>query len=98
MPQKVYISGPISGLDKDYVEKRFSDAKNALIVAGMTPVSPLENGLPETASYDQHMARDIEMLSECQAIYMLDGWRKSNGCRLEMAHAIDHKKTIIFEE
>jgi hypothetical protein len=98
MPLKVYISGPISGLDKDYVDKRFSDAKNALIVAGMTPVSPLENGLPETASYEAHMAKDIEMLSDCSSIYMLDGWEKSKGCRIEMAHAIANKKTIIFEQ
>ena len=98
MPKTIYISGPISGLDADYVEKRFSDAKNALIVAGMTPVSPLENGLPKTASYEAHMAKDIEMLSGCSSIYMLDGWEKSNGCRIEMAHAIANKKTIIFEQ
>ena len=98
MPQKIYISGPISGLDKEYVEKRFSDAKNYLTGVGLHPISPLENGLPETASYEAHMAKDIEMLSGCSSIYMLDGWQKSNGCKVEFAHAVANKITIIFEQ
>ena len=98
MPKTIYISGPISGLDADYVEKRFADAKNRLTVAGLKPVSPLENGLPKTASYEAHMAKDIEMLSGCSSIYMLDGWQKSNGCKIEFAHAVANKIAIIFEQ
>ena len=98
MPKTIYISGPISGLDADYVEKRFTDAKNYLNVVGLNPVSPLENGLPNTASYEEHMAKDIELLSGCSSIFMLDGWHKSKGCRVEFAHAIANKKTIIFEQ
>ena len=98
MPKTIYISGPISGLDADYVEKRFSDAKNYLLGIGFKPVSPLENGLPKNAPYEAHMAKDIELLSECSSVYMLDGWGKSNGCKIEFAHAVANKKTIIFEQ
>ena len=98
MPKKVYISGPISGLEISVVRQRFDTAKKTLIEAGFTPVSPLENGLPLCASYAEHMARDIEMLSECQAVYMLKDWEKSNGCKVEIGVAIKQKKYIAFEQ
>lgn len=98
MVRKIYISGPISGHNPDIVKARFDSVKKILEKNSFEPVSPLENGLPDTATYDEHMLRDLEMLSECSAIYMLKGWEKSKGCKIEFAHAVANKISIIFEQ
>lgn len=95
--QKVYISGPITGLDPTLCRQRFETAKNELKRRGYVPVSPLDNGLPDEAPYDEHMRRDLEMLSECDMIYMLNGWERSKGCRIEFNTAATDRKPIIFE-
>lgn len=95
---KVYISGPITGIDSELCRARFAAAKKELHQRGMEPVSPLENGLPDDAPYDEHMKRDLEMLADCSIIYMLNGWERSKGCRIEFNTAIAAKKPILFEE
>lgn len=98
MARKIYISGPISGHNPDIVRVRFATAMKVFENGPFEPLSPLENGLPDTATYDEHMLRDLEMLSECSAIYMLKGWEKSKGCKIEFAHAVANKISIIFEQ
>ena len=95
--QKVYISGPITGIDPEVCRARFEAAKLRLRERGYTPVSPLENGLPVDAPYDDHMRRDLEMLAECDAIYMLNGWEHSKGCRIEFNVATTNRIPITFE-
>ena len=97
MARKIYISGPISGHNPDIVRVRFATAMKAFENGPFEPVSPLENGLPDTATYDEHMLRDLEMLSECSAIYMLKGWRYSRGARLEFKIAKNLGFKIIYE-
>lgn len=95
---KVYISGPITGIDPELCRARFAAAKKELHQRGMEPVSPLENGLPDDAPYDEHMKRDLEMLADCRIIYMLNSWERSKGCRIEFNTAIAAKKLILFEK
>ena len=96
--EKIYISGPITGIDPEVCRSRFEAAEQQLLARGYTPVNPLNNGLPSTATYDEHMKRDLEMLSECSIIYMLDGWETSKGCRIEFNSAITSRKSILFEK
>lgn len=94
---KIYISGPITGIAPEVCQARFEKAEKELKSQGFTPVNPLKNGLPPTASYDEHMKRDLEMLAECDTIYMLNGWEKSKGCRIEFNTAIANRQKITFE-
>ena len=95
--RKIYISGAITGVDPDVCRSAFEIAEKDLKKQGFVPVNPLNNGLPDTATYDEHMTRDLEMLSECQGIYMLDGWERSKGCKIEFNFAIAHRIPIAFE-
>lgn len=95
---KIYISGPITGWNIDGVRTRFKAAEATLEMQGYDAVNPLENGLPEDAPYDEHMKRDLEMLAECDAIYMLTGWERSNGCRIEFNAAVKAGKKITYEK
>lgn len=80
---KIYISGKISGLDYNEVEEKFDDAEALLDEIGFVPVNPLKSGLPKEATWRQHMVRDIAMLLDCDAIYMMDDWIYSKGAQIE---------------
>lgn len=96
--QKIYISGPITGWPIDMCRVRFEAAEFLLRMQGFEPVNPMKNGLPEDAPYDEHMKRDLEMLAECDAIYLLNGWERSKGCRIELQEAIKANKRITYEK
>lgn len=80
---KVYISGPISGLPVEKVKQAFSEAEAAILACGHEPVNPLRNGLPESASWHEHIRADLRMLLDCDAIFMIGEWWKSRGARIE---------------
>ena len=96
---RIYISGPISGLPYEAVRSRFERDKRGLAAADFEPVSPLENGLPPEAPWEDHMKRDLEILSHCDGIYLQSGWEKSKGCQIELNFALASPKIrIIIKE
>lgn len=95
--RKCYVSGPISGKDLDERRKAFKDAQVMLEAAGYDVVNPMENGLPGESSTNQHMRRDIQLLTECNTVFMMDGWNHSQGCYTEFMVATAIGCEIIFE-
>ena len=79
----VYISGKISGLPMDEVEKKFWEAENRLFSLGLTPVNPLKNGIVRNSSWVEHLSRDLEILKTCDAIFLLPDWMDSDGAKIE---------------
>jgi hypothetical protein len=81
---KVYISGPISGRP-DGNKLAFYSAACGILYYGNTPVNPHDVGahLPEGSSWLDYMRVDIPALLECDSIFMLRGWWRSRGARLE---------------
>ena len=93
---KVYISGKISGLDFEEVKKRFLEAEEFLESLGIQAVNPLNNGLSVDDDWIKHLCRDIELLHECNYIYMMDGWQDSGGAWVEYDFASRTGKTVVF--
>ena len=87
---KIYISGPITGRDRNTVREAFDRAEAMIIEHGHIPVNPVRiaEQLPEGSEWKDYMAADIPALFACDAIYQLDGWKSSNGCKLENIAAI----------
>ena len=80
----IYISGRITG-NKNW-EKQFQEAENYLNKLGIyTVVNPLklEKQLTIKKTYINYMRNDIKHLINCSDIYMLRGWWRSKGARLE---------------
>lgn len=96
--KKIYISGPISGYTMPERIAAFAKVKNDLEGRGFLCVSPLENGLPGNASTHEHMRRDIELLTGCDAIFMMERWCHSAGCKLELDIAVACGMDVVFEE
>lgn len=86
---KIYISGPITGNPE--FKRDFAAAAAEIRAAGYEAINPAENELPEGAQWADYMRSDIRLLIDCDAIYMLPGWRNSKGAKIEhdIAAALD---------
>ena len=96
----IYISGPISG-DPNYL-KKFANAEHYLAshYSGnvINPASVLSRlPLPEL-EYKDLMRLCLDLLSMCDSICMLQGWRESRGAVLEYHYAVTHDFRIIFQD
>lgn len=93
--KKIYISGKITN-NANY-EVEFEAAELALKIAGFQPVNPAEVHLPDGATWADYMRHDVKLLCDCDAIYMIYGWRESQGAQIEHKLARDLKLEIIYE-
>lgn len=106
---RIYIAGPIDcepivtepvslgarQLLRQRVE-HFSRAEAYLLKKGHAPVNPLV-GAVKDASREDHIKRDIRLLLECEAIYLLRGWEASPGAKLEADIAAATGITRLYE-
>lgn len=80
---KVYLAGPMSGYP-EHNFPAFHSAAADLRSRGIDVVSPAEcEGEQESKSWADWMRRDLQLISEVDAIACLPGWEKSKGARLE---------------
>lgn len=95
---RVYISGGITGVP-DYKVK-FYNAEAKLKDLGYSVINPakVNDILPTDMSYDEYMEIDYRMLDMCEAIYLIPGWTKSNGSKLELERALSQKMRIMTLE
>lgn len=79
-----YISGPVSGLDREEAERRFRTAEKMIKERGEVPINPL--GIcTEDMTYEECLREDImTMLQSADKIYMLKGYEESPGADLEL--------------
>lgn len=97
----VYLSGKMTGLAKSEYEKRFNRAEDFYTSCGFTVINPcriaeeVEKENPK-ASYEDYMKADLNALSGCTHIAMLDGWEDSNGAKREKAEAERLDIEIMF--
>lgn len=93
--EKVYISGPMSGLPDDN-RPAFRMMEHALKLRGANVLSPANND--PTWSYEQNMRYDLYLLTEARVIVMLRGWRKSKGAKVEFNAAQSMKLKTYYEK
>ena len=94
---KIYLSGKISGTDLDYARRLFDKVATTLRALGHEVTNPLCNGLSETDPWEEHIAKDIINLIDCEGIYMLQGWEDSQGARIEHAVAKELGLKVMYE-
>lgn len=88
VPEKVYISGPMTGLP-DFNRPAFHAAAAQLRQAGYEVRNPADVRLGPDATWSDYMRVDLPMLLECDLVALLPGWHKSRGARLEYTVATD---------
>lgn len=105
----IFISGPITAPTFYQVNQNIRRAEAIavrLLKKGWSVHCPHKNSEflqgalhkhPEE-DFERWMAVDFEMLSRCDAVFMMRNWRKSRGAKMEHAEAKRLEKEIYYEE
>lgn len=101
---KFYIAGPMSG-HKDFNFPAFDAAAASLRSEGHEVVNPADlsresfkRDSGRVRPWHEYMRADIKQLVECDAIWLLRGWRESKGARLERHIASELGLVMGYEE
>ena len=101
----IYISGPMSNTPNSNLEA-FDEAEKQLKQLGFDVLNPhkiceklnikfFEMG--KSPEYEDYLKEDIiQMLSKCDTVLVLPGWRGSKGSKLEIANAIACGLDVVF--
>ena len=89
---RIYLSGKITGRDKEDYTKQFARAESFYKTGGFDVVNPVKIGeevlkINPKAEWQDFMIRDLEALRTCTHIALLEGWEESNGAKREKAEA-----------
>jgi hypothetical protein len=95
---KIYIAGKITGLQFSHVKVKFDHAERWLKTLHYNPVNPV-NLFPDAKNveWDQAMAVCLQVLKNCDAIYLLPDWSDSRGAREEVKYALSLNMPIFNE-
>jgi hypothetical protein len=92
---RVYISGGIT--HNPNALQDFNSAEQYLIGLGHEVVNPMKLEHSHDKSWENYMKVDIREMMLCDALYVLHGWRKSKGARIEVYLAEHLKMKIIYQ-
>ena len=108
---KVYISGKIGEeVISEATRRKFAKAEEILKATGFETFNPTTSGLGahaeslamaadyKTSFYQEILLCDLAQLAQCDAIYMLADWSKSNGANVELSFAMATDKRIFWEQ
>lgn len=89
---RIYLSGKITGLEKEVYTRQFERAENFYKTSGFDVVNPVKIGeevlkINPKAEWQDFMIRDLEALRTCTHIALLEGWEESKGAKMEKAEA-----------
>ena len=81
---KAYLSGPMTG-HKDWNFPLFNKAAEVLREEGYEVFNPAETDNGDTSKpWEYYMAKDIKAVCDSEIIFVLPGWRGSQGASLEV--------------
>lgn len=108
--KRVYIAGPVRGLDEKQVSEAFHQKQNELHVQGFSVTNPVdmvkfENRfrcpgykLDDDKNRNATMRFCIKLLAECDEIHLLPGWKFSEGAQIEHKVAELLKIKIVYPD
>jgi len=98
MTKMIYVSGPVTN-NKNATEQ-FEDADKFIRKIGHIPLNPIRIDPPHPFKKDKwlyYMRKSIELLMKSDAIYLLSGWEKSSGAKIEFDLCVKLGIPIYFE-
>ena len=86
---KIYLSGPITGLEEEEYINLFTTWELRMLQLGYQTINPveldqdLEWQLERKPTREEYLRHDLKELLTCDEILMLPGWSNSKGAQLE---------------
>lgn len=99
------ISQPMAGKSDEEILKEKKEAESELQRMGYEVINTLftddqiniddmeKEGVVQIPL--QFLARSIEAMSHCHAVYFCNGWREARGCRIEHMVAVEYGLDVI---
>ena len=94
----IYVSGKYRADTPEGVDENIAKARAVAInlwKSGWAVICPHMNTAKMNIDSDIILDGDIEILSRCDAVYMLDGWWESEGAVKEFMYAEKHDMDIL---
>jgi len=98
----IYVSGPYTAPTDNEINENIQRAEDIAVMLmrnGFDVITPHKN----TSGYQQYeftheryLEQDINVLSRCDAILMMNNWRESKGACIEMDYAKEENIPIIY--
>lgn len=82
MKGKIYISGKITGIEKE-APALFKAAEKKLKSKGYEVVNPMTITHEHDKSWQSYMKEDVKAMCDCDEIFMLKNWTDSKGAIIE---------------
>ena len=96
--KRIYISGPMSGVPREQYLEMFRRAEQSLRAQGYTrivnPIRVFACRLPwlyRIVGYRLTLLYDLWLLTRCDLIYKIPGWKESRGANIESCVAYHFK-------
>lgn len=94
--RKIFISQPMNGKSDRIIREERSRVAFAFAlkdeyeiidsVLNLGPANPI-----------QYLAKSIELMNDADCVFMMKGWEKARGCRIEHEVAVAYGKEIVYE-
>jgi hypothetical protein len=94
--RRIYIAGPMTGIAEHNFPAFFA-AEAHLCTQGWEVENPARHGVVEGAQWEDYMRYDIVRMMRCSTIYLLTGWTRSRGARLEYKIATGLGMRLVYE-
>lgn len=91
---KIYLSGPMTGLP-DLNKPTFDFWEHQFTEQGHEVINPSKL---EDLEWAESVARDIILIRDCDAIFLMDGWHNSYGSVIEALVGYRYGKFFLFEK
>lgn len=108
MIKKVMLSQPMAGMSEEEIIATRERAEKALNESGYEVINTFfsdgwtqesemkKKGVVQKALF--FLAKSLESMSFCHAVYFCKGWENARGCRIEHAAAVAYGLEVIYEE
>ncbi len=99
---RIYIAGPMRGYENDnfpefYKAEKELNYKRVFKVINPARLDDEINKFNGYVDYKEAMKRDIDEIFKVDALYMLSGWERSEGARVEHALGVYLGLLIMYQ-
>ena len=103
MKQTIMISQPMNNLSSEKIIEVRENAIHTLETFGYDVIDNFftdEGFITEDTKHTPvaYLAKSLEVMSKCDAVYFCKGWEKARGCKIEHEIAKDYGLAIIYED